>query len=53
MWKTLEQQGWRISFSDYQPYPVAPLPGKIQIETDALRFRLVKLDWRAASDGGG
>jgi outer membrane lipoprotein LolB len=42
----LEQGGWRIRVSQYQPYGRTELPSKISIENNRLKLRLAALDWR-------
>lgn len=41
----LEQEGWKIIFSQYRTVGIYELPGKISMENPHIRVRLVIQDW--------
>ena len=44
----LEQAGWRLRYSRYDPVGRLELPARIEIESEAARLRLVVSKWRLA-----
>ena len=43
----LQQLGWDIEYSDYQPYNDAVLPGKVVMINGELEIKLIRLNWQA------
>jgi len=41
----LEQEGWKIIFSQYRTVGKFELPGKISMENPHIKVRLVIQDW--------
>lgn len=46
----LEQDGWKIEYSDYLSHGIYTLPGKIFLKSDQLNLKLLIEEWQQASD---
>lgn len=46
----LEQDGWKIEYSDYLSYGAYTLPGKIFLKSDQLNLKLLVEEWQQVRD---
>lgn len=43
----LQQLGWNLKYSDYQPYNGTVLPGKVVMNNGEIQIKLIRLNWQA------
>lgn len=43
----LQQLGWNMKYSDYQPYNGTLLPGKVVMNNGGIQIKLIRLNWQA------
>jgi outer membrane lipoprotein LolB len=45
----LEQRGWNITFNNYKNYKNADLPGKILLQQENMRIKIILTDWQLSN----